>query len=201
MAVDGLNYGGAVRDRRKMHLSVDPGTALSGVIIMDAVTYDVVYAADVPPASVDSFFVYANPIVVSGCVYDISGIYSLSVEDIVCMGFNAGKSLFDTAKMIGDIRTGWRIGNDGELSIIPRPDVKTHMCGSSSKRSDTGRLKAITDTDVKRAVMVKYAPTGGGKTPEVGTKKEPGPLFCMKGLKHAWQALALGVTFLETRNL
>ena len=54
------------------------------------------------------------------------------------------------------------------------------------------------DGNVRQAILDRYPATGGGKNPQVGTKKAPGPLYGVSG--HAWQALAVAITAIETRG-
>jgi len=70
---------------------------------------------------------------------------------------------------------------------IYRKDVKMHLCGT---------LRA-NDATIRRAILDMFPKTGGGKTPQIGTKKQPGPLYRVKS--HAWSALAVALTFLGMR--
>ena len=197
-------------------LAIDPGPELSGVVVVNSFDLNVFFAGDVSTAELlkamtgeccfDYIITSEGP---NGTVMDFD---VLVVEDITFMGFEkVGKSVFDTAKVIGDFRTAWRIKHNDMMSVVhlkigvnyavlmPRQDVKNYLCdGGHFRDPDTGRLKAITDLVVKKALIAKFPATGGGKTPEIGTKPKPGPLFIMKGTKHAWSALALAVTHIET---
>jgi hypothetical protein len=182
-------------------LSIDPGPEYSGLVIYQNGT--VCAAGDIHNEIIGSFLDgyhffdsithgYIKIAECTGCV----------IEDIVFQGQMVGKSVFETAKKIGDFRTAWRIRRDFEAKLMPRNDVLNYLCGSSHFRDPkTGRLKRLTDSKVKRAIMAKFPETGGGASPQIGTKKQPGPLYIMKGLKHAWSALGLAITFAETRNL
>ena len=52
-----------------------------------------------------------------------------------------------------------------------------------------------TDAQINSVLKHRFPQTGGGKTPSVGTKAQPGPLYGIKG--HEWSALAVAVTFVE----
>lgn len=70
--------------------------------------------------------------------------------------------------------------------ICPR-DIRIAICGTAK----------ATRPQVRRAVLDLYAehyPHGGGSEPAIGTKKQPGPLYCLRevGSKqgdHHWSAL------------
>jgi hypothetical protein len=49
------------------------------------------------------------------------------------------------------------------------------------------------DANIRRRVLDIFPATGGGKTPQIGTKGHPGPLYGVTS--HAISALALGLTF------
>ncbi|MNY62967.1 hypothetical protein D3C86_1998680 [compost metagenome] len=60
--------------------------------------------------------------------------------------------------------------------------MKLHLC-------KTPRAK---DANVRQALLDMFPRTGGGKTPQIGTKAQPGPLFGVSS--HAWAALGVAVT-------
>lgn len=76
-----------------------------------------------------------------------------------------------------------------EHKFIYRKDVKLNLCNSMRAK----------DANVRQALLDRFEPTGGGKTPQIGTKKQPGPLFGMSS--HQWSALAVGITYMETREV
>lgn len=137
-----------------------------------------------------------------GLTTTLSQISHFVVEDITHMGMAVGKSVFDTAKLIGDLRTAWRItrgGRDNPAFLLSRQDVKTLLCGGAHFNDEvTGRLRGVTDAMVKKALLSRFPATGWGSIPQIGTKDAPGPLRCMRGKKHAWSALGLAVTHAET---
>jgi hypothetical protein len=183
-------------------LAVDPGPDMSGVVVFDSERWRVLFAGDVDSAVLLSFLLGEIDGLIFGLTFRSKDdcIDQLVLEDITFMGAVVGRSVFETAKLIGDLRTAWRAtrGSRG-VFLVPRQDVKTCLCGGSHYRCpDSGRLKKVNDTVVKRAVMAKFTASGGGATPEIGTKKKPGPLWIMKGQKHAWSALAIALTHHET---
>ena len=68
---------------------------------------------------------------------------------------------------------------------MDRANVKMHLCGRTTAK----------DTHVRQALLARFPQTGGGKTPAVGTKKQPGPLYGVKN--DAWAALAVAVTYAD----
>ena len=70
-----------------------------------------------------------------------------------------------------------------DASLVYREDVKLHLCGSPRAK----------DANIRQALIDRW----GGKAEAVGTVKKPGPLYGVKS--HAWSALAVAVTALETR--
>ena len=64
---------------------------------------------------------------------------------------------------------------------VYRKDVKLHLCGSSRAK----------DPSVRAALIDLYPASGGGKCPQIGTKRQPGPLFGVSS--HAWPALGVAV--------
>lgn len=109
----------------------------------------------------------------------------VAVEDLQSYGMAAGASMFQTAKVIGELRCTCR-----RLAIcydeISRPKIKTALCG-------TPRGK---DANVRQALIDLY---GGDKRTAVGLKACPGPLYGVS--KDIWAALALGVVWLARRDM
>lgn len=52
--------------------------------------------------------------------------------------------------------------------------------------------------DVRKALLDLFPRTGGGATPQVGTKAKPGPLYGIS--THAWAALGVAVTVAGIRE-
>lgn len=102
----------------------------------------------------------------------------LAIEWVECYGMKVGKDVFETVYWIGRFDELC----DGGLVRVPRRSVKLYLC-------DSMRAK---DANVRQALIDRFPATGGGKTPQIGTKKQPGPLFGVKS--HIWSALAVAVT-------
>ena len=110
---------------------------------------------------------------------------TMTIEMIACYGMRVGSDIFETCTWIGAFEEGWRRRHHGELSVrLYRRDVKKYVCDSY----------AANDADVRAALIDRY----GGKAAAIGLKATPGPLYGMKA--DMWQALALAVTYDETRG-
>ena len=71
---------------------------------------------------------------------------------------------------------------------LTRNQVKMQICGSPRAK----------DANIRQALIDRFPANGGGKIPQIGTKKQPGPLYGMK--EDMWAALALAITYAESRN-
>lgn len=108
------------------------------------------------------------------------GATRLVVEMIASYGMAVGHEVFETCIWIGRFMERWM----GPVERLVRRDVKMHLCGNNSAK----------DSNVRAALLDKFGP---GKKKAVGTKANPGPLYGIKA--DEWAALALAVTFDETR--
>lgn len=103
------------------------------------------------------------------------------IEWLQCYGAAIGQSVLRTAQFCGEVKQACKHANC-EYHEMTRPEVCRALVGRTQKTA-----KAV----VRRAVVDCYPSIGGGAEPAIGTKKEPGPLFKMRGSGHAWDALAL----------
>ena len=106
----------------------------------------------------------------------------LVIEMIASYGMPVGKSVFETCVWIGRFIQAWR---PMPAHKIYRSEVKIYLCNSMRAK----------DGNIRQALIDRYPATGGGKCPQIGTKKEPGPLYGVS--KDIWSALAMAVTFDE----
>jgi hypothetical protein len=109
----------------------------------------------------------------------------LAVEMIASYGMPVGKSTFETCVWIGRFVQQFIEQWKKPFSFIYRKDVKMLLCNSMRAK----------DGNVRQAIIDRYKPTGGGKTPQIGTKKEPGPLYGVS--KDEWSALGVAITYQE----
>jgi len=105
---------------------------------------------------------------------------NIAIEMIASYGMAVGREVFETCLWIG--RFMQAAGPD-RVRLVYRKDVKLHLCGSPRAK----------DANIRQALIDRW----GGKAEAVGTIKKPGPLYGVKS--HAWAALGVAVTALETK--
>ena len=105
---------------------------------------------------------------------------TIAIEMIAKMGMPVGAEVFETCLWIGRFIERWASEVDRPKPIMVfRREVKMHLCGTAQGK----------DPHIRQALLDKFGP--------VGTKKAPGTLYGCKS--HAWAALGVAVTALETR--
>lgn len=104
----------------------------------------------------------------------------LAIEIIASYGMAVGREVFETCVWIGRFQQAWR--DPDAVQLVYRRDVKLYLCGTSKAK----------DANIRQAVIDLFPRTGGGKTPQIGTKTQPGPLYGVTS--HAWPALAVALT-------
>ena len=111
----------------------------------------------------------------------------LAIEMIASYGMAVGREVFETCVWIGRFQQAWVEWPRGaNVQLVYRRTVKLHLCASPNAK----------DPNIRQALLDKFPRTGGGKTPQIGTKGQPGPLYGVTS--HAWAALAVAVTVAET---
>lgn len=109
------------------------------------------------------------------------------IEMIGNMGMSVGMSIFQTLLEAGrmvQMCTRHRI----PVYLVPRIQIKMVICGTAQAK----------DKNVRASLIDRYPASGGGKNPQIGTKKDPGPLFGMNA--HTWPALAAALFFYEAMD-
>ncbi len=107
---------------------------------------------------------------------------TFAIEMVASYGMAVGKEVFETCVWIGRFQEQFK-SFDTLPALVYRRDVKIHLCGTSKAK----------DANVRQAILDLYPKTGGGATPQIGTKKKPGPLYGVKS--HAMAALAVALTY------
>lgn len=107
----------------------------------------------------------------------------LAIEMIASYGMPVGREVFETCLWIGRFQQAWT--QPDEVRLVYRKDVKMLLCGSSRAK----------DPNVRQALIDLFPATGGGATPQIGTKAKRGPLYGVS--THAWPALGVAVTALR----
>jgi len=106
--------------------------------------------------------------------------FHLAIEMIASYGMAVGREVFETCVWIGRFKQAAK--NPDAVRLVYRKDVKLHLCGTSKAK----------DANIRQALLDIFPATGGGKTPQIGTKSMPGPLYGVSS--HAWSALGVAVT-------
>ena len=154
-------------------LGIDPGPKHSGVVLFDSDAY-----------TVDKAYCEPNEDILCD-LRQWQGV-TLAIETMAAMGMAVAQDTFTTQLWAGRFVEAVDC-RGGSIRDLKRQDVKLHLCG----------LARAKDSNVRRAVMDKFAATGGGKEPRKGTKSQPGPLYGVSG-NDVWSALAIAVTAAET---
>lgn len=149
-------------------LAIDPGTFQSGVVELTKQKH-----------------VKDKHIIPNDAVLDLVGAHSgeVVIEMIDNYGLPIGKTTMETLLWIGRFYQACWVD---EPVLIARRSVRFYLCGTARAG----------DASISTACKDRYAPTGGGMTPQVGIKSQKGPLYGLKS--HMWAALAVGLTFIET---
>ena len=101
------------------------------------------------------------------------------IEMVASYGMSVCRTVFETVLWIGKFVRECEINNI-PVELVYRKDIKLHLC-------QTMRAK---DTNIMQALKDRYG--------EVGTKKNPGPLYGVS--KDIWSALAVGTFYLDKEN-
>ena len=155
-------------------IAIDPGTTKSAVLVWHGNVINKMTGE------------YENSDVFK--VLEVASDYNIACEGIASYGMAVGKETFDTCIWIGRFMERWEglqvtARLPKPFTILYRPDVKMTLCHSMRAK----------DANVRQALLDIFPATGGGSTPQVGTKAQPGPLYGVS--KHVWSALAVGVTY------
>jgi hypothetical protein len=148
-----------------MILAIDPGTTQSGwCVLLDG---NRVTASGVAPNDE-----------VARMISDHAA-YDLAIEMFASYGMPVGKEVFETCVWIGRFMECYY--DPDRVRLVYRKDVKLHLCGTTKAK----------DANIRQALIDLFPATGGGKTPQIGIKDKPGPLFGVSS--HAWPALGVAI--------
>lgn len=150
-------------------LAIDPGPEESGWCLM---LEDTVVHSGVMPNSELLEYVQRNHFRINPT--------RLAIEMIASYGMAVGREVFETCVWIGRFMQAW---HDPEaVHLVYRKQVTMHLCGTTKAN----------DSNVRRAILDLFPRNGGGSTPQIGTKKKPGPLYGVA--THAWPAIGVALT-------
>jgi len=102
----------------------------------------------------------------------------IACEWITSYGIAVGESVFETCYWVGKFDEAVQ---PRKFLRIPRADIKIELCHSARAK----------DPNIRQVLIDMFPKTGGGKTPQIGVKKQPGPLYGISS--HMWSALAVAV--------
>lgn len=151
--------------------AIDPGTTKSGFVVLER------------------GFVTNSGVLPNMKALELVAAYRgvVAIEMVASYGMAVGKDVFETVRWIGRLQQACR--DPEAVRLVYRRDVKMHLCGNSKAK----------DANVRQALLDLFPGAGGGKTPQIGTKALPGPLYGVSS--HAWSALAVAVTALSARRV
>ncbi len=151
-------------------LAIDPGNEKSAYVLLDARGLPVDKGI-LPNAELLEFFSEAQA---TQC----------AVEMIASYGMAVGKTVFETVRWIGRFEQRWNDTHSVSAELVYRKECKMHLCNAMKAK----------DSNIRQALIDKFGPD---KATAIGLKKTPGPLYGFK--KDEWAALAVAVTYAETR--
>ena len=127
----------------------------------------------------------------------------LAVEMPACYGMPVGKSIFDTCLMVGRFVQAWGGAADYNLVLRrgrwgPEPDTTGASGAFPGVCTTLCRHNGAKDKNIRRAILDRFPASGGGATPQVGTKPKPGPLYGVSC--DVWAALAVAITWWEHKQ-
>lgn len=160
-------------------LAIDPGTLKSGWVIYDTKKHTVI-----DKGITDN---YALKIFIKSSIVNENQISSVAIEMIASYGMAVGREVFETCLFIGQLM---QLMDDHHIpcQLIYRREVKDLICYN-------GKAK---DKDIRQALIDEFPREGGGKQPQIGTKKEPGRLYGITS--HIWAALGVAITHAKKLN-
>jgi len=155
-------------------LAIDPGNVESGYALIE----------DYKPLLIGKV---SNKDLLIYILTELPSIDNIVIEMVASYGMAVGQTVFETCVWVGRFEQAG-INSIRTVYKLYRKDVKMNICGQT-RAKDTNIIKALVD----RFSFPKHAAKGGK-----GTKADPGFFYGFK--KDIWQAYALGVTWLDTKQ-
>lgn len=155
-----------------MIFAIDPGNTYSAYVLYDPEAHDV--QAKGKLENYDMLKLLA--------MQTHDGECQFVIEMIASYGMPVGKDVFETCLWIGRFLQEIETQQGVDADLIYRKSVKMHLCNSVRAK----------DSNIRQAIIDLFPASGGGKTPQVGTKSEPGPLFGVSA--DIWAALGVALT-------
>lgn len=110
------------------------------------------------------------------------------IERVRSYGMIGGGDILDTAYMCGYYAALLR-ERGYPVKEYTRPEIKKRI----------GLKHNSNDSEVRKLIIPKYEPTGGGRIPQIGTSYKPGPLYGLT--EDSWQALAAAIAYIESDDV
>lgn len=159
-------------------LGIDPGTTEAGFCVYDSDKKTILDKGKM----VNDKFVYHI-----GSLRYHHNVDVIIYEMVASYGMSVGQSVFETVLWTGRFVQA-SAGLECKVERLYRKDVKMQLCHSMRAK----------DSNIRQAILDRFPATGGGKTPQIGVKKQPGPLFGVS--KDVWSALGLCLAYDDMRN-
>lgn len=137
----------------RITIGIDPGPAESAYVVWNG--KGCLVSGDMPNGRLALHLAFVEGVV--------------ACEWVESFGMAVGQAVFQTVFTIGQLCAAVP-----SMRLIPRRDVKLHICGQSRAK----------DANIRQALIDRFG--------EPGTKRNPGPLYGIS--KHRWAALAIAVT-------
>jgi len=161
-------------------MAIDPGTTKSAFAVIDFETKEILNSGIVDNKC------FTDQMNATYLAPESQGKMIVCIEMIASYGMAVSATVFETCVWIGRfIQHAETHFGTGTCSRMYRRDVKLNLCGQTKAK----------DANVRCAIIDRYEPIGGGKNPQVGTKKQPGPLFGVS--KDIWAAIGVGLTYID----
>jgi len=159
-------------------LAIDPGNAKSAFAVVDRTEGVIRVVGHRIVPNEEMLEIIKNPVGLCGA--EFAPIRHCVIEMIQSFGMAVGAEVFETVFWIGRFYEAWPKTLGMNAHRVFRKDVKMHLCHSMRAK----------DPNIRQALIDKLGPAG--------TKKEPGPTYGVS--KDVWSALAVGVTWIETKG-
>lgn len=166
-------------------LGIDPGNIHSAYVVYDTDAHALLSKGRVENSELSSHVMHGG-----GGVHQAD---YMAIEYMHSMGMPQSQEVLDTHFYAGRLVQMWVASRDGLTSgedwwPIKRREVKLTICGHPRAK----------DKNIRQAVLDMFPASGGGKIKQVGTKKEPGPLYGVSN--DMWSALAIAITANRMHN-
>jgi len=154
-------------------IAIDPGPRQSGYCVFDPAAFQVITCRNMD--NIELF-----EIMTRSSNWSRDGD-TLVIEKVAHYGMRVGKEVFDTCTWAGIYAAKFGVLHTFQ---IPFATVSMTIC----------HRRGAKEADVWRVVRDMFPKSGGGLSPEIGTKSKPGPLYKTRAQEHGRSALAVAIT-------